>query len=83
MRQAALRCSMTWTEDRALLRSNPSAAPGAETEARAPFFTDGARSSSLRDRPECVKPRGTMPRLASQDALHHSLTPTDRNSSSR
>ena len=56
MRYAALRCLMTWTEDRALLRSNPSAAPGDETEARTPLFSDGVRSSWLRDRPECVKP---------------------------
>jgi hypothetical protein len=56
MRYAALRCSMTWPEDRALLRSNPSAAPGAETEARAPSFSDGVRTSLLRDRPEGVKP---------------------------
>jgi hypothetical protein len=27
--------------------------------------------------------RGSMPRLPWQDALHHSLTPTDQHSSSR
>ena len=53
---AALRCSMTWTEDRATQRCDPSADSGAETEARAPSHPDGVRSSLLRDRPESVKP---------------------------
>lgn len=37
MPQPSLECSMTWAEDRALLKSNPSADPGAE---------DGAGRSS-------------------------------------
>jgi hypothetical protein len=32
MHSAALRCQVTWTEDRALLGSTPSAVPGAKTD---------------------------------------------------
>ena len=56
MSHAALGWPMTWAEDRALLRSTPSAVPGAETEARVPSLTDVARSSSLRGRRQSVKP---------------------------
>jgi len=47
-----------WAEDTALLRSNRSADPGAETEERAVAAHSAARASSspLRDRHQSVKP---------------------------
>src|ERR1700682_4397824 len=46
----------TWTEDRAMLGSNPSAVPGAETEG--PGHRPGvpADSRALRDQHQCDKP---------------------------
>jgi len=46
MRHAELQPMTTWAEDRALLRSNPSADPGAKTEGRAVRFATGRPASS-------------------------------------
>jgi len=51
----AVQCDLTWTEDRAPVRTDPSAAPGAETEGRADVLKGTARPS-LRDRHSCDKP---------------------------
>ena len=51
----AVQCDLTWTEDRAPVRTDPSAAPGAETEGRAGAFNSTARPF-LRDRHLCDKP---------------------------
>ena len=61
---------MTWAEDRAPVRTDPSAVPRAETEGRA-VASHGTAPTSLRDRHQCDKPLrqdaatalGTMPRL--------------------
>ena len=66
----AVQCDLTWTEDRAPVRTDPSAAPRAETEGRA-VARHGAALPSLRDRHQCDKPLrqdaatalGTMPRF--------------------
>ena len=66
----AVQCDLTWTEDRAPVRTDPSAAPRAETEGRA-VTRRSAALPSLRDRHQCDKPLrqdaatalGTMPRL--------------------
>jgi hypothetical protein len=54
MRHSIAQLNSTWTEDTALLRSNRSAGPGAETEGRAaslpPAFT------RLRDQHQSAKP---------------------------
>ena len=83
----ALQTMLAWAEDRALLRSTPSAAPGAKTGARAE-----CHRSALRSHTDChssgigtnaTNLRGRMPRDPGQDADHHSLTPIGRNSISR
>ena len=64
MRPVALPCLLARTEDTALLKSNRSAVPGAETEERAVGPHAAARPSPalvLRDRPPCEK-------LSRQDA---------------
>ena len=66
MRHAALRWPMTWAEDRALLRSNPSADPGAETGAGAKPRFAPLPSPSLRDRHQGVKP--SRPEAATSSA---------------
>src|SRR6202171_3433887 len=52
----------TWTEDRAMLGSTPSAVPGAETEG--PGHRPGvpADSRALRDQHQCDKPIGQPPK---------------------
>ena len=58
MLYAVLQSTMTWAEDRALLRSNPSADPGAKTEGRAvrSAAAVAARPSTLRDWHQSAKP---------------------------
>ena len=56
MLAGALQPTTTWAEDRALLRSNPSADPGAKTEVRAVSSTGAARPSTLRDWHQSDKP---------------------------
>jgi len=56
MRHATLRSNVTWAEDRAPVRTDPSADPGAKTEVRAASFTGVARSSPLRDWRQRDKP---------------------------
>ena len=56
MIHAVLQPPMAWAEDRALLRSNPSADPGAKTEGRAVRTAAAARPSTLRDWHESDKP---------------------------
>jgi hypothetical protein len=73
----AVQCDLTWTEDRAPVRTDPSAAPRAETEGRA-VARRGATLPSLRDRHQCDKPLrqdaatalGTMPRLCPLRQAH-------------
>ena len=79
MHAVALQPDSAWAEDRALLRSNPSADPGAKTEGQAvasrrrlTFLPFGIGTNAL-------NLRGTTPRLLRQDAFtHHSLTLTDQ-----
>jgi hypothetical protein len=51
----AVQCDLTWTEDRAPVRTDPSAVPGAETEGRA-VAHQGAARPFLRDRLLCERP---------------------------
>ena len=46
----------TWTEDRAMLGSNPSAVPGAHTEGGRPQRAPRNLSQPFRDEHQCVKP---------------------------
>ena len=64
---------MAWAEDRALLRSNPSADPGAKTEGRAVCHAAAAQPSTLRDwhqsdkpsrQDAAISPAGCLPRFA-------------------
>jgi hypothetical protein len=66
-----------------MLRSNPSADPGAKTEGRAVRHDAAARPSTFGIGTKAINLRGTMPRLPRQDAHHNSLTPDTENSSSR
>lgn len=73
---SALQHHTTWTEDRAPVRTDPSAVPGAETEGRAVAITSAARPS-LRDRLPCEKP--SRPEAATNtarclDAFPYALT---------
>ena len=82
----ALQSTSAWAEDRALLRSNPSADPGAKTGAgrsELPACAPVPTHDSSGIGTNAINLRGTMPRHPGQDVLHHSLTPTGRNSSSR
>lgn len=71
---------MTWAEDRATLRSDPSADPGAEIGERGGFT---AASPPLRDRHQSDKPSWQEATIPPAGCLHHSLTPNEQNSSSR
>lgn len=85
MTHVARRSQMTWTEDRATQRRDPSAAPGIETGAErcSPIaslpsvsrFGIGIKSTNLRGR--------MMPQPSSQDDFQRWLTLNGRNSSSR
>ena len=68
----AVQCDLTWTEDRAPVRTDPSAAPGAETEGRADAFNSTARPS-LRDRHLCDKP--SRPEAATPAACSRTVFP--------
>ena len=68
----AVQCDLTWTEDRAPVKTDPSAAPGAETEGRA-VALNGAARPSLRDRHLCDKP--SRPEAATQAAWSRTLFP--------
>ena len=70
-------------EDTALLRSNRSADPEAETEERAVTARSAARTSPFGIGTKAQNLRGRMPRFPKQDAPQRSLTPPYRNSSSR
>ncbi len=52
----ALQSRTTWAEDRAMLRSNPSADPGAKIEGRAVFFPKEAAHLPLRTWHQSDKP---------------------------
>jgi transposase InsO family protein len=69
-----------WAEDKALLRSNLSADPGAEIGERGGF---NAASTPLRDRRPCDKPSWHDATTTNAGGLPHSLTPCKKNSSSR
>ena len=83
----ALQTILAWAEDRALLRSTPSADPGAKTGARAERIARLWAHTLPNNRSgigtNATNLRGTMPRHPGQDAVHHSITPTGRNSISR
>lgn len=65
----ALQPRMAWTEDRALLRSNPSAAPGAKTGVGiGPSGPSRSLSPTLRDWRKAKNLDGTMPSSPPQDA---------------
>jgi hypothetical protein len=53
---AAAKLQSTWAEDRAPVRTDPSADPGAKTEERAAVQQAAARPSHLRDWRQCAKP---------------------------
>jgi len=76
MRRRALQRMLEWTEDTALLRSNRSADPVAETEERAVTARSAAcPPSPLRDRHQSVKPSrqdaATAPHDAPGRSSHH------------
>ena len=84
----ALQTMLAWAEDRALLRSNPSADPGAKTGARAERYARLCAHSPIAHNSSGIGTnatnlRGTMPRHPGHDAVHHSITPIGRNSISR
>ena len=93
MRYAALRSNATWAENRAPVRTDPSADPGAKTEARAASFTGVARSSPLRDWRQCDQrsrheaaksPAGRASSLANARRLQFQFTANqDRAAASR
>ena len=56
MNNGKLQCKVDWAEGRALLRSNPSADPGAKTEARAVGTKCSAARLPLRDWRQSDKP---------------------------
>lgn len=70
---------MTWAEDRAMQRCNPSAVPGAESEGRAAT----PPSFPLHSWQQCDKPSRHDAAIPAAGCLTHSLTPTGINSSSR
>jgi transposase InsO family protein len=75
-----LQQSVAWAEDRATLRSDPSADPGAEIGERGGF---NAASPPLRDRHQCDKPSWHDATIPLAGCLQHPLTPNEINSSSR
>ena len=79
MAPAALQRNMTWAEDRATQRCDPSADPGAKTDG------GGTRppASLHPDWQQALNLRGTRPRLTRLDVARHSLTADGPNSSSR
>jgi transposase InsO family protein len=71
---------VAWAEDRATLRSDPSADPGAEIGERGGFT---AASPPLRDRHESDKPSWHDATMPPARGPSYSLTPSKKNSSSR
>jgi transposase InsO family protein len=71
---------MAWAEDRATLRSDLSADPGAEIGERG---GSNAASPPLRDRHQCDKPSWHDATTTTAGCLPHSLMPNEENSSSR
>ena len=72
----ALQTMLAWAEDRALLRSTPSADPGAKTGAGAEHCSaPGSHAAHNRSGigTEATNLRGTMPRHPGQDVVHHQL----------
>ena len=78
-----LQWTMTWAEDRALLRSNPSADPRAKTGDRAASARPRLSSCSLRDwhqsdkpsRPDAAKsPTGYHPQVANDERSKFQFT---------
>ena len=63
-----LQPKMTWAEDRAMLRSNPSADPGAKTEVRAVDVLRSAARLPLRDWHQSAKPSRQEAVTCRQDA---------------
>jgi hypothetical protein len=77
MPAGALQTQLTWAEDRASLRTDPSADPGAKTEGRAVTHSSAAHlPHPLGIGTKALNLRGTMPRNPRHDASLNSLTPT-------
>ncbi len=68
MSHAELQPMMAWAEDRAMLRSNPSADPGAKIEGRAAFVKHDAAHLPLRDWHESENPSRPEAAIHRQDA---------------
>ena len=80
MPDAAAKLQATWAEDRAPVRTDPSADLGAKTEERAAVQQAAARPSHLRDCANAQNLRGTTPRTSRHDVLQKSLTTIGQNS---
>ncbi len=75
MTKGALQRSVTWEEDRATQRCDPSAEPGVQTEARAVPIASAARSFfPPRDGQQCAKPSRHEAATSPARRLHNSLT---------
>jgi hypothetical protein len=68
MSRAELQPMTAWAEDRAMLRSNPSADPGAKIEGRAAFVKHDAAHLPLRDWHESENPSRPEAAIHRQDA---------------
>jgi putative transposase len=80
----ALQQQTTWAEDRATLRSDPSADPGAESEGRAVSSPQRMPPSfPLHSWHQCAKPDWHDAKLTTGKTPFNSLTPSDQNSNSR
>ena len=67
----AVQCDSTWTEDRAPVRTDPSADPGSRPKVAVAF--QGAARPSLRDRHLCEKP--SRPEAATQAVWSRTVFP--------
>ena len=70
MTRERLQPTMTWAEDRATQRCDPSADPGAKIEGRAVFFQKDAAHLPLRDWHESDKPSRPKAAIPRQDATY-------------
>ena len=68
MTEDALQPTMAWAEDRAMLRSNPSADPGAKIEGGAACFPKDAAHLPLRDWHQSDKPTRPKAVIHREDA---------------
>ena len=68
MTRERLQPTMTWAEDRATQRCDPSADPGAKIEGRAVFFQKDAAHLPLRDWRQSEKPSRPEAAIHQQDA---------------